>query len=359
MNIMSGIWLCAVLTLGAYALPAQAECQSGPSQWVAQVGMPIGYAPGAAEWSALTADMQIQQTSQPLIDCSHANPSPTALQMLYQPNAAPVGSVIGPDGAPRSVFASQAPGIGFAVGFREPLFCGAEGIRFVGNRAHQGSDGSLSICSSSENAAITTAANVSAQIYLVFYRIPGGDAQISLPNTSQQSIGQLWFLGARGEALLYSPVTVDISAFTLGVPSCLAGVADLRINMGKLSVGDFHGVGSQAGSEQRFALNISCSRETPIRIAFFGQTADANNQILALTHTPQAAGGIGIHLWYGDDTLAAGQSVTLNSSQVPVLANGHAGQTQQVHFAARYEQIASQVTPGQAEAMATVQLIYN
>ncbi len=84
----------------------------------------------------------------------------------------PVGTVVGEDGASRHVYKTQIDGIGYALGFREQQYCGADAVRYIDGTSPVDGNESRRICDASQNPAFASAPTYKLQFWVVFYKIP-------------------------------------------------------------------------------------------------------------------------------------------------------------------------------------------
>lgn len=346
-------------TLSFHAHAAGSTCRTTRDQWVVQVPFTIGYAPGVADWSPLSAP--IPSTGAEFFSCSGGPDGYRSLGFIGADSA--VGTVTGEDGSKRYVYKTQIDGIGYAIGMREPQYCADGGVRYIDGSATFSGKDSRRICDSAQNSAVASAPGYTLQFYVVFYKIPATNPmQGDNANTQEQNAGSLMLQTGDSQSSAtsaVSPVQLRLASFSVRRTSCLVGTRSINVNMGTVNKNAFSGVGSTAGNA-RFAIPVTCAQNTSVKIGFFGDTAGTDNHVLALTHQPESASGVGIQLRYGDNTHAAqGQVIEFNTQQVPELGQSEGGQSQTYSFEASYIQTEEKIAAGKADAMATFNLIYN
>lgn len=113
--------------LSFHAHAQTSSCRTTRDQWVVQVPYAIGYAPGTADWTPISAP--IQSTGADFYSCDGGNDARRSIGFVDMDN--PVGTVVGEDGASRHVYKTQIDGIGYALGFREQQYCGADAVRYI------------------------------------------------------------------------------------------------------------------------------------------------------------------------------------------------------------------------------------
>ena len=122
---LSLLSLFGMLSFHAHAQAS--PCHTTRNQWVVQVPYAIGYAPGTADWTPVSAP--IQSTGADFYSCDGGNDAWRSIGFVEMDN--PVGTVVGEDGASRHVYKTQIEGIGYALGFREQQYCGADAVRYI------------------------------------------------------------------------------------------------------------------------------------------------------------------------------------------------------------------------------------
>jgi type 1 fimbria pilin len=345
--------------LSFHAHAGASPCHTTRDQWVVQVPYTLGYAPGATDWTAITAP--IPSTGADFYSCEGGQDQ--FRRLGFSATDGSVGTVVGEDGAQRHIYKTQIDGIGYALGFREQQYCGGEAVRYIdGTNALNGKE-SRTICDSGQGSGFASASKYVMQFYVVFYKIP---TEASMPNdnanSQEQNAGSLMLLAgdsAGSAQSVATPVQIRLASFTVRRTSCAVGTRSIHVEMGTVSKSDFKGVNSTAGGG-RFSIPVTCEKNTAVKMGFFGDAASGNNNALALTKQQDGASGVGIELRYGDNTGSMqGQVVQLNTQQAPELAQSGDNQTQTFSFDARYIQTDENITPGKADSMATFNLIYN
>ncbi|MTH45503.1 fimbrial protein [Intestinirhabdus alba] len=356
--VQSGLLaLLGVLSFHAHA--ESASCRVTRDQWVVQVPYTLGYAPGAADWSQITAPFL--STGADFFSCSGGRDGYRSLGFISADGA--VGSVAAEDGSTRYVYKTQVDGIGYALGIREQQYCGGDGPRYIDGSNSVNAKDSRRICDSTRNADFASASQYALQFYVIFYKIPTSHPmQGDNTNTQEQNAGSLVLQAGdtpTSATNVAAPVQIRLASFTVRRSSCLVGTKSINVPMGSVNKLEFHGVNSTAGGAS-FSIPVTCAQSTAVKIGFFGDTSPSNASALALTHQPDSASGVGIQLRYGGNTGASqGQVVPFNTPQVPALGQGGNGETQVYSFDARYIQTDEKITAGKADAMATFNLIYN
>lgn len=141
---LSLLSLFGMLSFHAHAQTS--TCRTTRDQWVVQVPYAIGYAPGTADWTPISAP--IQSTGADFYSCDGGNDARRSIGFVDVDN--PVGTVVGEDGASRHVYKTQIDGIGYALGFREQQYCGADAIRYIDGTSPVNGNESRRICDASQ-----------------------------------------------------------------------------------------------------------------------------------------------------------------------------------------------------------------
>ncbi|MEZ3501207.1 fimbrial protein [Pantoea sp. KPR_PJ] len=358
--------LLALATL--YSLPtlAQEECH-GVSQIVVQTH-DVNYLPGAADGTPISAQMPLNNDNAFSCNKNSGESGLNYKDIGYTIDAEESGlhaTLAGGHSTPIYRVAGTN-GIGFAIGFKEPTYCGGTfyDTSAKGKRT--------SVCNSMMNAQISQARTLTLQSYLVFYKIPTqgsplhpGNQPASIPETTIGTASlQVGNSAASSQPIADKPRLL-LSSFTVKYGSCAvtSSQSTINVNMGKVSKSEFHGVGSTAGSEKRFQIQVRCENNASIKVGFFGMAASGNKDALALAPQANSASGVGIVLSYGSGMkVEPGSRVPLNkpTDQLPVMATLNTpNQTQTLEFNAQYIQTDAQVMAGKADSMATFNLVYN
>ena len=153
---LSLLSLFGMLSFHAHAQTS--TCRTTRDQWVVQVPYAIGYAPGTADWTPISAP--IQSTGADFYSCDGGNDAWRSIGFVDVDN--PVGTVVGEDGASRHVYKTQIDGIGYALGFREQQYCGADAIRYIDGTSQVNGNESRRICDASQNPAFASASTSSS-----------------------------------------------------------------------------------------------------------------------------------------------------------------------------------------------------
>lgn len=123
------------------------------------------------------------------------------------------------------------------------------------------------------------------------------------------------------------------------------------IPLGDVYTSNFRGLGSTAGTKKDVILNINCgSVNTDTKLKFVGPAADRTTTALALSNEPGKATGVGVQLFVNGSVAPVNQEVSLG-----VLPQGK----NSITLSAQYIQTAANITPGVANARATINVTYN
>ena len=358
--------LLALAALFSMQALAQEECH-GVSQIVVQAHE-VNYLPGAADGTPISAQMPLDNNN--AFSCNK-NSGDTGLSYKdigYAIDAEESGlqtTLAGGRSTPVYRIAGTE-GIGFAIGFKEPSYCGGAfyDTTAKGKRS--------SICNSMTSSQIGQASTLTMQSYVVFYKIPSqksplnpGNQPANVPETPVGTATlQVGDNAASSQPIADKP-KIFLSSFTVKYGSCAvtSNQSAINVDMGKVSKGEFSGIGSKAGSEKSFQIQILCENSASVRVGFFGMAAAGDKDALALTPQTDSASGVGVALSYGSGLqVAAGQRVPLNTptDRLPVLATLNTpNQIQTLEFKAQYIQTEAKIVAGKADSMATFNLVYN
>lgn len=145
----------------------------------------------------------------------------------------------------------------------------------------------------------------------------------------------------------FSPVTVNVLA-------CSITTSNISVPLDTVLASSFTSVNSTKG-DQPFTIGLECDVGARINasLSFTQNTETSDNSVIQLTGagTARVASGVGIQLLYGGTILRNNTNVVLKTSSGGLEFPAGA-------FTARYFQTASTVTPGDANATATLNLTY-
>jgi len=358
--------LLALAVLFSQQALAQEECH-GVSQIVVQTH-DVNYLPGAADGTPISAQMPLDNNNAFNCNKNSGESSLNYKDIGYAIDAEESGlqATLAGDHSTPIYRIAGTEGIGFAIGFKEPTYCG--GLFYDTSAKGKRS----SVCSSMNSAQINQASTLTLQSYVVFYKIPAqasplhpGNQPANVPETPIGTATLLVGDSAASSQPIADRPKIILSSFTVKYGSCsvTSNQAAIGVNMGKVSKGEFSGVGSKAGSEKSFQIQILCENSASVKIGFFGMAAAGDKDALALTPQADSASGVGVALSYGSGLqVAAGGRVPLNTptDQLPVLATLNTpNQIQTLEFKAQYIQTEPQIKAGKADSMATFNLVYN
>ncbi|MDW8846974.1 fimbrial protein [Erwinia sp. MMLR14_017] len=352
--------LCCLQALG------QESCQ-GVSQVVVQVHN-VNYVPGAADGTPISAQMPLQSSNAFTCNKNSGEQGYNYKDLGFEINAEESGlqtNIAGGHNTP----IYRVPGvdsIGFAIGFREPSYCGDAFFDTTGKGK------TSSICSTQTSPLLNSAHDITLQSYVVFYKISDQQSPLN-PGNQPASIGEVNIgnasLKVGDSAASSQPINdkpqIFLSSFTVQYGSCAVVTSQSAINvdMGKVSKAEFSGIGSRAGSEKSFQIQVMCEHSAAVKVGFFGMATTGDKDAISLTPQSSSASGVGIALTYGPGLqVPEGQRVPLNvpPEQLPVLTTiSSPNQAKSMAFNAQYIQTDGQVMAGKADSTVTFNLVYN
>ncbi|KKB03157.1 fimbrial protein [Pantoea anthophila] len=344
----------------------QEFCQ-GVNQVMVQLN-PVNYVPGAADGSPLSAQIPLQSANAFTCNKNSGEQGYRYKDIGFQIDAEESGlqtHIAGGHNTPIYRIAGL-DSIGFAIGFKEPSYCGGTFYDTTGKGK------TASICNSQANPQLNSANTMTLQPYVVFYKIPGQQSPLR-PGNQPANVGEISIgnasLSVGDSAASSQPIgdkpRIFLSSFTVQYGSCsvMTSQSALNVDMGKVSKAEFTGIGSRAGSEKSFRIQVMCEHSAAVKVGFFGMATAGDKDAISLTPQSNAASGVGIALTYGPGLqVAEGQRVPLNvpTDQLPVLTTvSSPDQAKSMSFYAQYIQTDSQVMAGKADGTVTFNLVYN
>ncbi|MDC9593013.1 fimbrial protein [Xenorhabdus sp. IM139775] len=124
------------------------------------------------------------------------------------------------------------------------------------------------------------------------------------------------------------------------------------VNMGDIRKSEFRGINSTAGT-QSFDLGLDCDANLDVQVLLDGRPAKSNtNNIWALDYSSDnvTATGVGLQILYRNRPISMRSPVVSDSTQ--------SGGYIRIPLSARYIQTDTRMTPGKADATATITLTY-
>ncbi|HDT1120139.1 MULTISPECIES: fimbrial protein [Enterobacter cloacae complex] len=344
----------------------QENCQ-GVSQIIVQVHN-VNYVPGAADGTPISAQMPLQSSNAFTCIKNNGEQGFNFKDLGFEINAEESGlqtNIAGGHNTPIYRIAGL-DSVGFALGFKEPSYCGASFYDTSGKGK------TSSICNSQMNPQLNGARNITLQPYVVFYKIPGQRSPLN-PGNQPVNFGEIGIgnasLKVGDSAASSQPINdrpqIFLSSFTVQYGSCavVTSQSSINVDMGKVSMADFRGVGSLAGNPKGFQIQVMCEHNAAVKVGFFGMATQSDKDAISLTPQRNAASGVGIALTYGAGLqVPEGQRVPLNVStdQLPVLTTvSSPDQATSMAFNAQYIQTTGQVMAGKANGTVTFNLVYN
>lgn len=174
-----------------------------------------------------------------------------------------------------------------------------------------------------------------------------GPIQSGTLNLSASQFGQIYqsYGGIMTHLLNFTPSSVYVSK-----TSCTITAPSINVNLGNWTISDFNGVGSTAAAKP-LRISLSCDSGVKIKASINGRAETSQAGVLKLTEGHNSATGFGVQLLDDDNKL-----LTLNTkftAGIPLQTGLYT-----LNWQARYIQTAAIVTPGKANAMATLELTY-
>ncbi|MGL4725187.1 MAG: type 1 fimbrial protein [Scandinavium sp.] len=282
-------------------------------------------------------------------DCSNGY----QVGFLYEPGSAQAGSVpvaSAQDGFSTPAFATGLPGVGIAISTRNnagPY----DNVMPIDNRYHPGDGGR-------NHTAHSPAYNVA--IVAQGGRIASGTVTFSSP------IARVSFRHSASEETngdILSRLWLGQTQLTIKALGCELDDSEVVLTLGKVNLSQFS-ASPTAGQAQQ-SLRLNCEAGTAVSATLIAAPAaghNPDNTAVALSYPddPASATGVGVEIGlavpqsgFASEALAINQPVQLFTHQQ---ATGE--QSAALVLTARYRKTASAVTPGQANATATLNLTY-
>ncbi|PSS47271.1 fimbrial protein [Enterobacter sp. FS01] len=152
-------------------------------------------------------------------------------------------------------------------------------------------------------------------------------------------------IGSNTDSSISYAGTINYRAISCAVSTVIP------VPLPKIPVSDFNGIGSTSG-DKNYTVPVTC--DSPANVSVYMTSSgylSKSDGVLALTSGSGNAGGIGIQVLYNGSPVAFDSFFNVGS-----IVN--AGGTLNIPFVARYYQAGSPVTPGVANATATITMAY-
>ncbi|WP_294738703.1 fimbrial protein [uncultured Pseudomonas sp.] len=242
------------------------------------------------------------------------------------------------------VFASNIPGLGFAIAAQDPN----TPLRAI-------SDSPIKLHIAPQRKPGTW--GLKGRLYLVITgQVSGGTLgprTIARFTVSPADVSGPGFLAVNlGNAVIAAPIK----------PTCSVSTRTLTLALGAVARRDFKGVGSHAGSVTD-NLVINCAgateeRTTDVLITVTDQTVPTNRSgVLSLSPASKAT-GVGLQLLSGGQLILYGADSASEGNPNQWLAGSIGNGALRIPLTARYIQTRDNITPGSANGVATFTLSY-
>ncbi|VWC29695.1 fimbrial protein [Burkholderia lata] len=338
-----------MLGLGSRAAFAQSASCSGTAQTIpVSMPSPVTVPRDAVNGTVLTAWISTPATSN-YYSCTVSGSASTG--MLFEPLSMTKSgmTVKGPTGVTYTVWNTNVPGIGIAIGIRSYVNgCGWQAWLDLGTTvALFPSPWTGWVCNT--NGSVTN----------------GGQAQMALVKTGAVTAGTMaggvLFEGGSAQSTTgtYTVATASRKSFSLStsiinVAACTT--PDVTVNMGSHMQSEFTGIGST--TKQAVAVNVAVN-SCPIGLNSIQYEFDpvnavlnATNGVLALS-SGSTATGIGLQL-----KDSSGNALKYNTKYTLTSYSSATGGSYTIPLTARYYQTAAKVTAGSANAVLTFTMTY-
>ncbi|MEB5978547.1 fimbrial protein [Enterobacter vonholyi] len=154
-----------------------------------------------------------------------------------------------------------------------------------------------------------------------------------------------------GQETMFNGYTVSLTSGTVSALSCSLSETNINVAIGDIPVDSFNGVGSVSPTAD-FDIGLTCNRDANVSVSLNGVHSNetSDNTVIALSETGKQASGIGVQILNNGTPLAIGSTVPLKTLKGNNLAT--------FPFSARYYQTSSKITAGNANATATLDIVY-
>lgn len=229
------------------------------------------------------------------------------------------------------IYKSNLQGIGFVLTFDSPNYCTTRSAPLEWN---------------SNSKTYGASPRVSLSLYVIGQPKGGALSSTLIGDQVMKNNGQ-----SIVSAFMGGPVNINVAG-------CSITSENINVPMGDIPVGEFTGPGKTVG-DRDFYVGFACATGVGVdapTVSLDGpqSSGTTDNTVLALTDEggEGTASGVGVQIIYNSEP------IVINGGEVSLLHPVTAGSTETYAFRARYIQTKETVTPGLANATATLNITY-
>ncbi|QBR29272.1 MULTISPECIES: fimbrial protein [Pseudomonas] len=243
----------------------------------------------------------------------------------------------------KRVYESGIKGIGYAVGVTM-LNCSEEFIGWVGPAMTDNPDDRF-VCS--VNGMFGTQP-IQGKAYIMFYKT----AEVTGSGEVASKTVGAFILRNNKNSWNYPESSFNIGSLKVNTVSCSLSAPSINVEMGKVAIGHFGGVGTWPGDDntRTFSVPLDCSAGASTNLKVEGNVQDASQGVLKVGTGNSSASGVGIQLLYDDKPVELGKQFKTGTASSQGIYN--------IPLKARYLQTEDTITPGTANGSATITLNY-
>ncbi|WP_409317914.1 fimbrial protein [Pseudomonas sp. KCJK9016] len=246
------------------------------------------------------------------------------------------------------VYESGITGIGYAVGATMMSNCVGDYIKWVGTGSPDFTDGNP------DNRIFCVANGLFGQqplkgkAYIKFYKtaeVTGSGEVVS------KNVGS-FILKNNKSSWHYPESRFNIGPLKVNTVSCSLSAPSINVEMGKVGIGLFEGVGTWPGdgNTRTFSVPLDCSAGASINLKVEGNVQNASQGVLKVAAGNSSASGVGIQLLFDDNPVELGKQFKAGTASSQGKYN--------IPLKARYLQTEDTITSGAANGSATITLTY-
>ncbi|WP_375741023.1 fimbrial protein [Pseudomonas boanensis] len=244
----------------------------------------------------------------------------------------------------KRVYESGIDGIGYAVGVTMTSTCQGS-PSWVGGHSDTSNPNDRFNCSVN---GLFGAQPMQGKAYMIFYKTAEvtGSGEVASKNVGS-------FILRNNKSSWHAPESrLNIGSLKVNTVSCSLSAPSINVEMGKVGIGLFEGVGTWPGdgNTRTFSIPLDCSAGASINLKVEGNVQNASQGVLKVDAGNSSASGVGIQLLYDDKPVELGKQFKTGTASSQGKYN--------IPLKARYLQTEDTITSGAANGSATITLTY-
>lgn len=246
----------------------------------------------------------------------------------------------------RRVYSTNVPGVGYAVGATSINVCRGKQKYVDGTDTIDGNADNKKMCTGINN--FLSNASISAQANIQFYKT---SQTVGTGTVNARQVGA-FILHLNQKSWMNPESAISIAAFNVTSIACTVSNVAISVPMGAVEKRMFAGLGTWPGDSntRSFSILLNCNAGIKVNIQIDGNAKDAAQGVLNLDSGNDSASGVGVQLLHDNAPMPLATPINTGTATSDGVYS--------IPLQARYYQIGSNITPGNANASATFTLTY-